>query len=767
MRKREKRTGRSRPQLLLPEKQPPKIYGVLWRMCLYTALLTGGALAWRAPWQEVRLMKLPLVLLGVLLAACAVLRCLRPPKGAVWLRVLPWLALVPLCFLGNPAAGAASWLNSFLLRWNETHRTLIRALDVTASPGAETAFAAVLLVLTGQWCAALLGRKRLWLGAVYALSLLLLSLLGAPEFALAPALLLLGLLGCFLSNRQGDISDRAAFLWAGAAACLLLACLLPGTPLAGVTQFRESTQHQIRDLRYGQEQLPLGDLYRADTLQESRETALSLRSAQEKDLYLKAFTGSAYDGGRWEALPESAYGGENTGMLTWLKNQNFQPQTQLAQYYHLSDSKFSENEVEIRVEHGSRYWFYAPSSLDRVSGRQPGFQRDQDLRAKGLLGQRRERYTEFSGTRPGELSMLEGWVADPVTPEQQQYAQAEAVYREFVYQNYTQVDESLSGLIDFVFRQEEPEGDSVFTVLTHIRDILRQRCVRVDEWDCPEDADPIEYFLTRSRKGNAMLFASTAVEALRSFDIPARYAEGYYCTANRLSSARGDAVDLTGSAAHAWVEVYFDGMGWVAVDVTPGYYYDLVALQQLVSLPEDVSKTAALTQNEDKAGELPGDGTGDNASRQPQRQSWNLRWLLPAVGTAAGILLLMLLTAELVRLGALAILRRRYRRGDALHRAKLTEKILFHVLSGWGIQAGLGWNSEELDALLPWIFPQVKPGEYKRVCALLEKAVYGEIPPEIYEERTIAAFLRKLSVGRPQKGLRYRFLSRYRWVDLV
>ena len=95
-------------------------------------------------------------------------------------------------------------------------------------------------------------------------------------------------------------------------------------------------------------------------------------------------------------------------------------------------------------------------------------------------------------------------------------------------------------------------------------------------------------------------------------------------------------------------------------------------------------------------------------------------------------------TAGLVRLGALAILRRRYRRGDAMHRAKLTEKILFHVLSGWGIQAGLGWNSEELDALL-------------------EKAVYGEIPPEIYEERTIAAFLRKLSVGRPQKELRYRF----------
>ena len=49
MRKREKRTGRSRPQLLLPEKQPPKIYGILWRMCLYAALLTAmvaGRLVW-------------------------------------------------------------------------------------------------------------------------------------------------------------------------------------------------------------------------------------------------------------------------------------------------------------------------------------------------------------------------------------------------------------------------------------------------------------------------------------------------------------------------------------------------------------------------------------------------------------------------------------------------------------------------------------------------------------------------------------------------
>ena len=43
---------------------------------------------------------------------------------------------------------------------------------------------------------------------------------------------------------------------------------------------------------------------------------------------------------------------------------------------------------------------------------------------------------------------------------------------------------------------------------------------------------------------------------------------------------------------------------------------------------------------------------------------------------------------------------------------------------------------------------------YKRYCALLEKAVYGDIPPEVYEERTIQTLLRKLNVAVTGSGLR-------------
>ncbi len=42
--------------------------------------------------------------------------------------------------------------------------------------------------------------------------------------------------------------------------------------------------------------------------------------------------------------------------------------------------------------------------------------------------------------------------------------------------------------------------------------------------------------------------------------------------------------ELTGNDAHAWVEIYFDGIGWLPADVTPGYYYNVASLQKMVEV---------------------------------------------------------------------------------------------------------------------------------------------------------------------------------------
>ncbi len=48
--------------------------------------------------------------------------------------------------------------------------------------------------------------------------------------------------------------------------------------------------------------------------------------------------------------------------------------------------------------------------------------------------------------------------------------------------------------------------------------------------------------------------------------------------------------ELTGNDAHAWVEIYFDGIGWLPADVTPGYYYNVASLQKMVGSPDSVQK---------------------------------------------------------------------------------------------------------------------------------------------------------------------------------
>lgn len=54
----------------------------------------------------------------------------------------------------------------------------------------------------------------------------------------------------------------------------------------------------------------------------------------------------------------------------------------------------------------------------------------------------------------------------------------------------------------------------------------------------PEGQDPLQWFLTTSRTGNQMLYASAAVEAFRAHGIPARYVEGYYLGASKIQDSK-------------------------------------------------------------------------------------------------------------------------------------------------------------------------------------------------------------------------------------
>lgn len=79
--------------------------------------------------------------------------------------------------------------------------------------------------------------------------------------------------------------------------------------------------------------------------------------------------------------------------------------------------------------------------------------------------------------------------------------------------------------------------------------------------------DEIESFLFEKKKGYCTHYASSAVMIFRSMGIPARLAQGYMVSGERL--VPGTEVNVYDSNAHAWTEIYVDGEGWIPIDVTP------------------------------------------------------------------------------------------------------------------------------------------------------------------------------------------------------
>lgn len=76
----------------------------------------------------------------------------------------------------------------------------------------------------------------------------------------------------------------------------------------------------------------------------------------------------------------------------------------------------------------------------------------------------------------------------------------------------------------------------------------------------------LDYFLLESKQGYCTYFATTFVLLARAEGFPARYVEGFCVPVNQSKEMR-----VTSGMAHAWPEVYIEGIGWLPFEPTPGY----------------------------------------------------------------------------------------------------------------------------------------------------------------------------------------------------
>lgn len=182
--------------------------------------------------------------------------------------------------------------------------------------------------------------------------------------------------------------------------------------------------------------------------------------------------------------------------------------------------------------------------------------------------------------------------------DKEKILQTEEKYSEYVYDMYMDVPEKNEKVIKEFCENYGLTRDSENIVEKLAEIFQNDYTYTLMPGVTPSDKDFVNYFLTKQKKGYCTYFATSATLILRYLGIPARYAGGYVLQSadyqsgmltdgllypeDTVNSEYADVYEyeLNDSQAHAWVEIYIDGFGWIPVEVTPSSDEDIEEPEQ-------------------------------------------------------------------------------------------------------------------------------------------------------------------------------------------
>lgn len=343
---------------------------------------------------------------------------------------------------------------------------------------------------------------------------------------------------------------------------------------------------------------------------------------QPHRLYLRSWTGGDYGSNQWKDLPDGRYErvahlfeknqGEWYDQGAWLMEV-------IARSPALSQSLSNYMKDDESVE-GLKKDF----NVDAVYEKTPFFLLPYDTSFgaplfaydRSPMSREGKAYSTYLWNLPAGalLSMMEE--ENSSDPYFRTYLGAEKEYRRFVYDHYLDIPDAVK------------EGLAALGPISPARSLSEKR-QRVEDirrflsenysytrspGKTPAGKDFITYFLTESKKGYCTSFASAAVMLLRASGIPARYAAGLTVGADEikgapLSEGGLHRLSINDHHAHAWAEVYVDGLGWRPVEMTPGYE----GSENPFPLPADRQK------NDTGAPDAPVDEKDKTSQSQPKK----------------------------------------------------------------------------------------------------------------------------------------------------
>jgi len=204
---------------------------------------------------------------------------------------------------------------------------------------------------------------------------------------------------------------------------------------------------------------------------------------------------------------------------------------------------------------------------------------------------------------PGEKYELKAGIPNPFLED---LLAAKNVYPEWVKVAFLQLPEGISPEIRELAISLTQGIFNTYDKVQAINKFLRENFSYTDSINDlpPGNSDPVEWFLFMKKEGFCTYFASAEVLLLRSIGIPARLAVGY---AQGEPLDNGITYEVRDKDNHAWPEVYFEGVGWIAFEPTPS--------QLNIDYPEERNSTSSDDQMIQKS----------NAQNSTQANSDSLR----------------------------------------------------------------------------------------------------------------------------------------------
>ncbi|WP_461816277.1 transglutaminase-like domain-containing protein [Faecalimonas sp.] len=332
---------------------------------------------------------------------------------------------------------------------------------------------------------------------------------------------------------------------------------------------------KVKENYYGSNLLKNGDLSQRKR-EKSEKEAFKITMQNPQSIYLRGFVGESYKDNHWETLPKYNYYKEHD-FFYWLEKENFHALGQLGQAKTLvnKEKMKKENEITIQVkEADSRYAYIPYEMISKISdGKTWG--------GSFVSTSSFNRLTNYKYSMGDNA--VKTWTDTAAkmfllaeTETVKDYLRSESNYNAYVYQNFTYLSKKEKSILNTYIGKagDQSKGHIDYKpAIQGVQKYLEDNFIYTENLGkkTEDGKSMLEEFLA-SKKGYDVQFATAATLIFRYYGIPARYVEGYLITpkdAKKMES--GKATTISKSNAHAWVEIYIDGTGFIPIEVSPPY----------------------------------------------------------------------------------------------------------------------------------------------------------------------------------------------------